>query len=224
MCGRYTLSAPLDELVETFDVPVPDFDLTPRYNIAPSQLVPVVAADRHGRRMGLLEWGLVLRGVEGPRRPLINVRVESVGKRPPFRESLERRRCLIPADGFYEWKQEKGGKVPHWIHLVSGDLIAFAGIWDRRIDESGTARHAFAILTTAANPDVAHLHGRMPVIVGPGERDAWLDRTLEASAALDALRALPEGALASHPVSSRVNRTAEDDEALIEAEGNAHSE
>ena len=223
MCGRYTLSAPVDELVETFDVPVPDFDLPPRYNIAPSQLVPVVAADRHGRRMGLLEWGLVLPRVEGSRRPLINVRVESVGKRPPFREALERRRCLIPADGFYEWKQDEGGKVPHWIHPASGGLLAFAGIWDRWTDGSGSTRHAFAILTTSANADVAHLHGRMPVIVGPKEREAWLDRALDGSAALDQLRPLPDGALVSHPVSKRVNRTAEDDAALIETDGEAKS-
>jgi putative SOS response-associated peptidase YedK len=223
MCGRYTLSAPVDELLETFDVPLPDFDLAPRYNIAPSQLVPVVVTDRHGRRIGLLEWGLVLRRVEGPRRPLINVRVESVGKRAPFRESLERRRCLVPADGFYEWKQEAARKVPHWIHPATGGLLAFAGIWDRWTDENGSARHAFAILTTAANADVAPLHGRMPVMVGPGERDAWLDRSLDASAALDALRPLPEGSLVARPVSRRVNRTSEDDAGLIEEEGEADS-
>jgi putative SOS response-associated peptidase YedK len=220
MCGRYTLSAPIDELVETFDVPVPDFDLPARYNIAPSQLVPVVATDRHGRRMGLLEWGLVLDRADASRRPLINVRVESVGKRPPFRDSLERRRCLVPADGFYEWKQEEDKKkVPHWIHPASGDLLAFAGIWDRWTDARGQARHAFAILTTAANPDVAPIHGRMPVIVAPSERDAWLDRSLDGSAALDALRSLPEGALIARPVSTRVNRTAEDDPGLIERAG-----
>jgi putative SOS response-associated peptidase YedK len=220
MCGRYTLSAPVDELVETFDVPVPDFDLPARYNIAPSQLVPVVATDRHGRRMGLLEWGLVLERAGASRRPLINVRVESVGKRPPFRESLARRRCLVPADGFYEWKQEEGKKkVPHWIHPASGGLLAFAGIWDRWTDASGEARHAFAILTTSANPDVAPIHGRMPVIVGSAERDVWLDRSFDGSAALDALRSLLEGALVARPVSTRVNRTAEDDAGLIERAG-----
>jgi putative SOS response-associated peptidase YedK len=154
MCGRYTLSAPVDELVEIFDVPVPDFALPPRYNIAPSQLAPVVATDRHGRRVGLLEWGLVLQRAES-RRPLINVRVESVGKRPPFREALARRRCLVPADGFYEWKQEEGKKIPHWFRPAGGGLLAFAGIWDRWTDASGEPRHAFAILTTAASSDVA---------------------------------------------------------------------
>jgi putative SOS response-associated peptidase YedK len=216
MCGRYTLAAPVDELVETFDVPAPDFDLPPRYNIAPSQLVPVVATDRHGRRMGLLEWGLVLQRASEPRRPLINVRIESVGKRPPFRESLARRRCLVPADGFYEWKQEESGKAPYWIHPSSGGLLAFAGIWDRWTDASGEARHAFAILTTAASTDVASIHARMPVIVGARERDAWLDRSLGGSEALDALKPVPAGALVAQPVSKRVNRTTEDDAGLIE--------
>ncbi|MGE0158750.1 MAG: SOS response-associated peptidase [Gemmatimonadales bacterium] len=219
MCGRYTLSAPVDELVETFDVPVPDFDLPPRFNIAPSQLAAVVATDRRGRRMGLLEWGLVLQRAGERPRPLINVRVESVGKRPPFRRSLERRRCLVPADGFYEWKEEEGKKVPHWIHPASGGLLAFAGIWDRWTSAEGEHRHAFAILTTAANPDVAPIHGRMPVIVGPNERGAWLDPSLDGSAALDALRPVPAGALDVRRVSTRVNRATEDDAELIEPEG-----
>jgi putative SOS response-associated peptidase YedK len=216
MCGRYTLSAPVDELVETFDVPLPAFELVPRFNIAPSQPCPIIAADRHGRRMGMLTWGLVLEKVQGPRRPLINVRVESVGKRPPFRRALERRRCLVPADGFYEWKEESGKKVPHWIHPARGGLLSFAGIWDRWTDPKGETHDGFALLTTAANPDMAHIHGRMPVIVGPPERDAWLDRSLDGSAALDLLRAVPAGELTSREVSTRVNRTAEDDEGLIE--------
>src|SRR5687768_13373900 len=145
MCGRYTLSAPVDELVETFDVPLPDFELIPRYNVAPSQPAVVIASDSRGRRLGMLTWGLVLPTVEGPRRPLINVRVESVGKRPPFRETLRSRRCLVPADGFYEWNEEAGKKVPHWIHAAGGGLLSFAGIWDRWTDSQGEIRHGFAI-------------------------------------------------------------------------------
>jgi len=219
MCGRYTLSAPVDELVETFDVPVPSFELVARYNIAPSQPAPVVAADRRGRRLGLLTWGLVLDRAGSPRRPLINVRVESIGKRPPFREALERRRCLVPADGFYEWKEESGKKTPRWFHPAAGGLISFAGIWSPWTDEHGAERHAFAILTTAANADLSAVHGRMPVIVGSAERDAWLDRSVDGSAALDVLRPLPAGALRAHVVSTRVNRATEDDAELIEEAG-----
>jgi putative SOS response-associated peptidase YedK len=164
----------------------------------------------------MLAWGLVLQAVEGPPRPLINVRVESVGKRPPFRRALERRRCLVPADGFYEWKEESGKKIPHWIRPAHGALLSFAGIWDRYTDARGETRDGFAILTTAANPDVAPIHGRMPVIVEPSERDAWLDRSVDGAQALDRLRALPAGALAVRAVSTRVNRTAEDDPQLIE--------
>jgi len=216
MCGRYTLSAPVDELVETFDVPVPAFELVPRFNIAPSQPCPIVAADRNGRRMGMLAWGLVLPLVDAPRRPLINVRVESVGKRPPFRRALEQRRCLVPADGFYEWKEESGKKVPHWIQSASGGLLSFAGIWDRWTDPNGETHDGFAILTTAANPDMAHIHGRMPVIVEPYGRDTWLDRAVDGAQALDSLRPVPAGALTPREVSTRVNRAAEDDAGLIE--------
>jgi putative SOS response-associated peptidase YedK len=219
MCGRYTLSAPVDELVETFDVPVPSFELVARYNIAPSQPAPVVAADRRGRRLGLLTWGLVLDRAEGPRRPLINVRVESIGKRPPFREALERRRCLVPADGFYEWKEEAGKKVPRWFHPTAGGLISFAGIWSPWTDGDGEEHHAFTILTTAANADVAPVHRRMPLIVQPADRDAWLDRSLDGAAALDVLRPLDDGQLRSRVVSTRVNRATEDDAGLIEPVG-----
>jgi putative SOS response-associated peptidase YedK len=166
----------------------------------------VVATDRRGRRLGLLTWGLVLE--RDAKRPLINVRVESIGKRPPFREALERRRCLVPADGFYEWREEGGKKIPRWFHPSAGGLISFAGIWDR---QSG-----FAILTTAANADVSTIHRRMPVIVGPDERDVWLDRGVDGASALDALRPLPGGSLDAHVVSTRVNRATEDDAELIE--------
>jgi putative SOS response-associated peptidase YedK len=210
MCGRYTLSAPVDELVETFDVPVPTFELVARYNIAPTQPAPVVATDRRGRRLGLLTWGLVLQ--RDPRRPLINVRVESIGKRPPFREALERRRCLVPADGFYEWQEEDGKKIPRWFHPAAGGVISFAGIWDHE-------HHGFAILTTAANADVSPIHRRMPVIVGPDERDAWLDRGVDGASALDVLRPLSHGSLRARVVSTRVNRATEDDAGLIEPAG-----
>jgi putative SOS response-associated peptidase YedK len=219
VCGRYTLAAGADELVEAFDVPVPTFELVPRFNIAPGQLAPVVAADRHGRRMGLLTWGLVPGWREEPGQGIINARVESVAARPAFREAIERRRCLVPADGFYEWKREAGGKVPHWIRPVGGGVISFAGVWERWSRPGAEPRHTFAILTTVANADVAGLHDRMPVIVAPRDRVAWLDRARGAEEALALLRPRPAGELTSHPVSTRVNRPAQDDESLIERVG-----
>ena len=216
MCGRYSLASDGRELVEAFDVPLPDFDLAPRYNIAPGQLAPVVAADRHGRRIGQLMWGLVPAWAEDPTEPMINARVESAHERPAFREALERRRCIVPASGFYEWKREGSGKVPHWIHPAEGGLLAFAGIWERWSRPGTEPRHSFAILTTAASADVAPIHDRMPVIVPPDARGAWLDRGVGGRDAVAALVQPLPGALISHAVSTRVNRVAEDDPGLIE--------
>lgn len=216
MCGRYTLAANADELVEAFDVPPPTFDLRPRYNIAPSQPAPVVAADRHGRRMGLLTWGLVPAWVDEPGSGIINARSESVMDRPSFREAFERRRCLVPADGFYEWKREEEGRVPYWIHPRGGGVMSFGGLWERWSRPGSGTRHTFVILTTEASQDVAPIHDRMPLLVRPTDRSVWLDRSVGGRRLLALLRPAPVGSLVSHRVSSRVNRTSEDDAALIE--------
>ena len=216
MCGRYTLAAGADDLAEAFDVPTLTFDLAPRYNIAPGQSAPVVAADGRGKRAGLLTWGLVPAWADEPGEPMINARVESVALRPSFREAVERRRCLVPADGFYEWKGESGRRVPHWIHPAGGGVISFAGIWERWSRPGAEARNTCAILTAEANADVAPIHHRMPVIVAAAQRSEWLERSVGAAAALDLLKAVPLGVLTSHAVSPRVNRAVEDDAGLIE--------
>jgi putative SOS response-associated peptidase YedK len=217
VCGRYTLAAGADELAEVFDVPPPTFDLPPRYNIAPSQDVPVVAEDGHGRRMGLLTWGLVPAWMDEPGPGIINARSESVADKPSFREAFERRRCLVPADGFYEWKKEGGAKIPYWIHPRGGGVLSFAGIWERWSRPGAEPRHGFAILTTDASEDVAQIHDRMPVLVRPADRERWLDRSADPRELLDLLRPPPAGTLIGHAVSRRVNRPAEDDAGLIEA-------
>jgi putative SOS response-associated peptidase YedK len=216
MCGRYTLAANADELVEAFDVPPPTFELRPRYNVAPTQVVPVVAEDRHGRRMGRLTWGLVPAWADEPGPGIINARAESVAEKPSFREAFERRRCLVPADGFYEWKKEGGAKVPYWIHSADGGILSFAGIWERWSRPGAEPRHTFAILTTDASEDVAWIHDRMPVVVAPADRRRWLARSSDPRALLGLLQPAPAGTLVSHAVSTRVNRPSEDDAALIE--------
>ncbi len=216
MCGRYTLAAGADELVEAFDVPAPTFELTPRYNIAPSQAVPVVAEDRHGRRMGLLTWGLVPGWIEEPGAGMINARSESVATKPSFREAFARRRCLVPADGFYEWRREGAKKTPYWIHAADRGLLAFAGIWETWSRPGAEPRHTFAILTTDASADVAPIHDRMPVLVAAADRDRWLDRNAPAVGLSDLLHPAPAGTLVSHTVSPRVNKPVEDDAGLIE--------
>jgi len=216
VCGRYTLAAGAPELVEAFDVPAPDFAWAPHFNVAPGQDVPVVAEDRHGRRVGLLTWGLVPGWLDQPGTPMINARSESVLRRPSFRESFERRRCLVPADGFYEWKHEGSEKQPFWIHPAGGGLLSFAGVWDRWSRPGQEARNTFAILTMRASGELAGIHDRMPVVIDPEDRDAWLDRGTDGPAALDLLSGGRPPAYDCRPVSTRVNRTYEDDVGLLD--------
>ncbi|HET9949639.1 MAG TPA: SOS response-associated peptidase [Longimicrobiales bacterium] len=216
MCGRYALTASAEELVETFDVPPPAFELVPRYNVCPGQDAPVVAEDRKGRRLGLLTWGFVPASAAEPRPGIVNARSESLHSRPAFREAFDRRRCLVPANGFYEWTSEDGAKIPHWIHPEDGALVSFAAIWERWSRPGAPTRYTFAILTRPASPEVAPLHDRMPVIVRPADRDRWLDRTLSGGDVRDVLRAEPEVRLEHYRVSTRVNRGTEDDPGLLE--------
>lgn len=216
MCGRYTLAAGTPELVEAFDVPVPDFDWPPRYNVAPGQDAPVLAEDRHGRRIGLLTWGLVPGWMDDPGKPLINARSESGLERPSFREAFERRRCLVPADGFYEWKREGEHSLPFWIHPAAGGILTFAGIRERWVRPGREARHTFAILTMPASGDVSRIHDRMPVVIDPNDRNAWLSRETDGATARDLLRRSPSPSYECRRVSTRVNRPREDDPGLLE--------
>ncbi len=226
MCGRYTLATPADELIEAFDVTALTFDHAPRYNIAPGQDAPVVAQDSRGRRIGLLRWGFVPAWKDEAGSGIVNARCETVAVKPSFREAYQRRRCLVPADGFYEWQSPEGasgarataggaGKQPYWIHAPGGGLLSFAGIWEKWSRPGAEPRFTFAILTTDANDDVRPIHDRMPAIVRPEARDAWLDRSTPADQLARILRPPEEGSLVPRPVSTRVNRVLEDDAELI---------
>ena len=215
MCGRYTLAADADELIETFDLPGLTFEYFARYNIAPSQDAPVVAQDARGRRMGLLTWGLVPNWMDEPGPGFINARSESVRQKPSFREAFERRRCLVAADGFYEWKREGRDKVPHWLHPPGDGVVSFAGIWESWQRPGVEPRHTFAILTTDANEDVRGIHDRMPVVVAERDRGLWLSRSSDLGEVGRLLRPAPAGTFIGHPVSVRVNRPGEDDVRLI---------
>lgn len=217
MCGRYSLAAPEDELIEAFDLPGLTFEYRPRYNIAPRQLAPVVAEDDRGRRIGLIEWGFLPAWKDEPTGSLINARAESVARKSSFREAFARRRCLVPADGFYEWRRKGGRKMPHWIHPADGGVISFAGIWESWKAPGTEPRHTFAILTTDANADVVPIHDRMPAIVALEDRDRWLDRATTLEGLEDLLVPAPDGVLEVREVSARVNRPDHDDAGLIEA-------
>jgi putative SOS response-associated peptidase YedK len=226
MCGRYTLSVPLSNLVDAFDVPPPDFDYRPRYNIAPTQDVPVVAQDERGRRMGLLRWGLIPSWAKDPAMGgrLINARSETVAEKPSFRSAFRRRRCLVPADGFFEWKKEEplGGKptkTPFWIHQRERKPFTFAGLWERWEPEGGPPIHTFTILTTDAASGIAHIHPRMPVILLPRAREVWLDAGSDPSSLQSLLRPYGLEDLQAHPVSTLVNSPRNDQPSCIEAVG-----
>ncbi|MGI9407989.1 MAG: SOS response-associated peptidase [Hyphomicrobiaceae bacterium] len=177
MCSRFSLTSSPDAVRAFFLYRgLPNFP--PRRNIAPTQPVPIVRLDHRGEReFHLVRWGLVPGWVKDPREftTLINARSETVFEKPSFRGAIMHRRCLVPADGFYEWTGERGRKVPHYIRAGDRGLLAFAGIWETWLGADGSEFDSMAILTTAANGTMEAIHSRMPVILRPEDHDAWLD-------------------------------------------------
>ena len=186
------------------------------FNVCPGQ--GVVAAIEHAgeRRLGWLIWGLEPRSRQGP--TLINARAETIRNRPAFRDAFRYRRCLIAADGFYEWKREAGGKTPWLIHPRSGKPLTFAGIWEPGPRED-KPRHCCAIVTCAPNELMAPIHDRMPAILEGKARDRWLDASCVDDELASLLGPLPEGILEAFPVSTRVNSPRNDSPDLIEPVG-----
>lgn len=209
MCGRYTLSGGERALKREFGVHAGGSALLPRYNVAPSQAVPVVRRDPDGtRRLDMLRWGLVPGWARdrsiGNR--LINARAETVAAKPAFRSAFQRRRCLIPADGFYEWRALAGARQPYWIGFSDRSLFAFAGLWERwKAAEDGPFLETCTVITTDANRVVATVHGRMPVILPPGAYDAWLDPASTRESLGSLLRPCSDQRMVAYPVSRRVN-------------------
>ncbi|MGO0062616.1 SOS response-associated peptidase [Brevibacillus fluminis] len=178
MCGRYTLITNIEMIFERFNVDVGNLELQPRYNIAPGQLIPAIIEDGGQRRLGQLKWGLVPVWAENEKigYKLVNARAETLEEKPAFRRLLERKRCLVPADGFYEWQQRPEGKQPMRIMLKSQELFAFAGLFDSWTRSDGEKVHSCTIITTTPNDVVKGIHDRMPVILRPEDEAIWLDR------------------------------------------------
>lgn len=206
MCGRFNLTASGEEIAEAFDLDeVPP--LAPRYNIAPTQPVAVVRPEPAApkRRLALLKWGLVPGGSLEGDRGFINARAETAWDKPSFREAFARRRCLIPASGFYEWQRTAGARKQPWhLGLASGRVFAFAGLWEPPLAEDGPP--TCAILTTEPNELAREVHDRMPVILDPSAYARWLDPAAGAYAALrPLLRPFPAEAMRAFPVGTAVN-------------------
>ncbi len=219
MCGRFTLAAQPALIAEAFGLSgVPD--LAPRYNIAPTQISPVVRELAIGaaRQLDLLRWGLVPSWAADPAlgSRLINARSETVAEKPSFRSAFRQRRCLVPADGFYEWAKVGKARHPWYFRRSDGAPFALAGLWERWRAPGGEALETFTILTTDANEVVAPVHPRMPVILPPQAYEAWLDPELiETGHLAPLLVPARPGFLIGYPVSQRVNAPLHDDPGCI---------
>jgi len=212
MCGRYLIISDPDTLRRLFGYSdQPNFP--PRYNVAPTQPVPIVRMQDGQRRFALVRWGLMPPWVKDPKNftLLINARGESAHEKPSFRNAMKRRRCLIPADGFYEWKGEGAAKRPWIVRRKGGGPLAFAGIWETWTGPNGEEMESAAIVTVEASPLLQQVHHRMPVMLTPETYDAWLDcDNIRAEEALSAISVLPDEQLETYALSPAVNRVAND--------------
>src|SRR5665647_3840162 len=218
MCGRYTVTSSPEVLRALFRYQEqPNFP--PRYNIAPTQPIAIVRLMDGKRQFALVRWGLLPSWVKDPKTfsLLINARGESVVEKPAFRAAMKRRRCLVPADGFYEWKSVAGRKQPFYVRAKSGGPFAFAGLWETWTGPNGQELDTAAIVTTRANWTLSPIHDRMPVVVPPEAFDLWLDSaTVDATTAAALIQPAPDDLFEVYEVSTTVNRTANDNPKLLD--------
>ena len=218
MCGRFTATFTFRDLKVRFNLQGVLPELAPRYNIAPTQQAGVIVSSAGRPEVTLMRWGLVPSWAKdlaiGNR--MINARGETIASKPSFKPLVERRRCLVPADGFYEWRKEGKRRVPVWIYLKSREPFAFACLWDSWRQPDGTLLRSFTIVTCSANETLRPIHDRMPAIVKPEDEEAWLDTS---ACGLDRAIALidpyPAALMQTHDVSTLVNSPANDQPACL---------
>jgi putative SOS response-associated peptidase YedK len=217
MCGRFVITSPPEALRQIFGyVEQPNFP--PRFNISPTQPIPVIIVENGRRHLRLMRWGLIPAWVKDPGKfsLLINARMETVKEKPAFKNAIRRRRCLIPADGYYEWQASERGKRPFFIHRRGGGPIALAGIAETWSGPNGEELDTAAIVTAPASADLALLHDRVPVTIREGDFEQWLDCSAQdVEAVTPLMRGPQQGEFVWHEVSTRVNRAANDDAQLI---------
>ncbi len=208
MCGRFSITGDLDFYAEYFGVDdIATERLEPNWNVAPTDPVYVISERDDVRLLGSMQWGLVPHWAKDTRSIHINARLETAATTAAFRESFSRRRCLIPADGFYEWEPKEAGRSPHWVYRADGHPMVFAGIWASRLDpETDIWNRTCSIITTEAKGVVSPIHDRMPVSLVRDVWDAWLDRDLrDPNLVAGLVEAIDPDEIMEHPVSSRVN-------------------
>ncbi len=222
MCGRFALLTPGHDLINHFDVDQTSVDVSmiaPRYNIAPTQPVVVVreTAVSEQRELTFVQWGLIPSWAKDPKigSRLINARSETVAEKPSFRAAFKRRRCLVLADGFYEWQKLDGKKQPTFIHLKDKQPFALAGLWETWQSPDGGILDTCTILTTTPNELMTPIHNRMPVILEPEDYNTWLFPGTQPDQAFHLLRPFPKEKMAAYPVSTWVNSPSHDDAQCI---------
>lgn len=212
MCGRFTLSHQIHEVLRAFDLDDANLDFSPSFNIAPTQSIVVIHKHNDQTKIATMRWGLVPFWMKTlPKNaPMINARAETLAEKPAFRAAYKKRRCLIPADGFYEWKKLDSGKQPYYIHTHDRQIFAFAGLWERWENQDQIV-DSCTIITTQANDEMEQIHHRMPVIIPPDKYKHWLSDEDVTSL----LTPIP-GFLQMHPVDRYVNSPANNSEKCIE--------
>lgn len=216
MCGRYRLSRRKQIIEEQFDTADWQDDWSPRYNIAPTQQIPVIRQHPREpvRQISSMRWGLIPHWARDASiaNGTINAKSETAATKPAFRDPLKFRRCLIPADGFYEWARKNGSKQPYCFEVNEGELYAFAGLWDGWKDASGNWVRTCSILTTTPNAVTSAIHDRMPVILHPESYDLWLDPGMQNVAEIsELLKPYDPHLMRCYPVSTRINYVVNDD-------------
>lgn len=219
MCGRFTLTLPVEAMEELFEATATDTlpPQTPRYNICPTQMIPAIVAHDGARHIAPMRWGFIPRWYKAPNDGplLINARSETIAEKPAFRDAARKRRCLIPASGFYEWTHRLGrGKEPWYIRSTGNAPLVFAGIWQGWTPpEGGDRLVTCAIVTCAASADIADVHDRMPVLIAPEDQALWLGEDGDGAARL--MRPAPTNSLRKHRVSTQVNSMRAEGESLV---------
>ena len=219
MCGRFIQRLTWREITDIYDAPEaePPPQAQRRYNGAPGQDFTACRLDGQGnRQVALLRWGLVPYWAKdwGESSRLINARSETVHQKPSFRSAFRWRRCLVPADGWFEWKRTRGGKQPYFLGLAQGSPLSFAGLWERR-EQGGEVLETFTIITTRATSKLARIHHRQPAIIDPNRYDDWLDPAASTQELLDLARRSHAGPFEQRPVSPRVNNARNDDPGIL---------
>ena len=224
MCGRSSLTKTEKEIEERFNATFYSEDLErynpiPNFNVAPTQRMPVITSD-NSTKLQLFRWGLIPSWAKDTKIgfSLINARLETISEKPMFKSRLSRGRCIVPMDGFYEWKMQDGVKIPYRIVTTDQDIFSVAGLWDAWLDNtSGMLLYTFTVITRSPNTLMENIHDRMPAILTPENESLWLDNHLKPSDTLDLLQPYPSEYMYAYPVSTEVNNVRNNNANLIEA-------